>query len=276
MIQLIIALPYSGHYGELKFSNGSDLYLDGPTSNQLPVDENSFNLLWIYDKKFCNPTIRKRAQDKLGTLYPNHVIQFVFFENNLGMCTKNAKNFSASEQEKEEIAELSKVYRVPIGSEVHKVIEITPPPVSNPKELDTDKLSNWINKVNDAVGKSDWSNGTDWTEKSNDPDLWDIKFPDGTYRKISQMLSEIDRMDPKDYKLTQTLMFDPNSFAPRTKYRIEPKSAPVATNIISTVPHGLTFQIGDNFIDAKDISISINTTAPPGIMSGGYIKGYQF
>lgn len=129
-IYLIVGLPGSGKTtigtkltNKYKLEQQAVLFIDDigkitGSAEELLIEinkENTYDILIISDVFFCQKEILKKAIQLLIKLFPNYVIECLFFENNIDKCLKNVKkrNEQGDDRKVDElIKQLSKKYEI--------------------------------------------------------------------------------------------------------------------------------------------------------------------
>lgn len=121
-ILALVGLPGSGksHYINKLENKDSFLISDDPKNQEDlpdPFIARNFNIV-IADCHLCIPRIRDRFINKINKLYPEHSLEFVFFDNNPSQCLKNVNYRNDGRKVETTIIQYSKEYIIPENSNI--------------------------------------------------------------------------------------------------------------------------------------------------------------
>lgn len=121
-ILALVGLPGSGksHYINKLESLDKYLIIDDPkNADDLPdiATAKNFDII-IADCHLCIPRIREKFINKMNKTYPDHSIEFLFFENNPSQCLKNVNYRNDGRKVETTIIQYSKEYEIPVNSNI--------------------------------------------------------------------------------------------------------------------------------------------------------------
>lgn len=117
MLILLIGLPGSGKTWYAQNKLVWDYFVDDArTATDFPQDVNKDDTIVIAHCTMCIPLALENAEKQFATMYPEHKITRIFFENNVEKCHKNVEN-RAKQGDTRDVAlaikQLSKMYIIP-------------------------------------------------------------------------------------------------------------------------------------------------------------------
>ena len=114
MIICVVGLPGSGKTWYAKNVLKWDYLVDDPTDFfDFPRDVPPEKTVVVCDPALCMS--KTRAKSILGVMYPEHEIEWIFFENDLEQCKKNVAYRNDGRKVNITLEHLSKNYVIPEG-----------------------------------------------------------------------------------------------------------------------------------------------------------------